>query len=787
MRPLSPFSRLTMLESLIKPWLDRVLLGLLVSLVLAHWVFTFLPHRTDFFREWAGNLVFFPVFFLSALLCFRAAFRCPAQRAPWLWFACGQIGWVTGQAIYTQLSLVQHLSPYPSLADAFYLLLIPCLVTGLLLLNRSPLPRHHRTVVALDTLIVVFALATAYWEVAIAQNVANNHSSLLALLVGLAYPGADLVLIALLMVLCVWRPREIAGPATLALTAGLLCLLLADAGYQIKTVAGTYQVGYTLDSFWTLAVALFGLAATLADAPLARPHVRWGTIHRIWVRNAEFSQLALPYLALLLVLSLASTHYLVPDLESRGVLLGVFVVVVLSSVRQFLTQYEARRLQLSLDLQVRTDPLTGLANRSSLLRLLDQAIERSGPRSQVAVLFIDLDRFKFINDTHGHASGDLLLQEVADRLRTLVGEHDIVARQGGDEFVIVLTRVEDPRLVSDTGDLLLQALSQPFTVGGRPVYSSASIGVTLCPGEAVTATDALKNADMAMYEAKRRGRNTLQFYDQELHRQAFEVQQIELHLREALGRQELSMLYQPLVTLSSGAVKSAEALIRWDSPVLGAISPATFIPVAEQRGLILSIGDWVIDTVFEQLSRWRAEGHLDLRISVNVTPQQFEQDDFIEKLEARLNRWSLPGEAIMIELTEGTLLADLEASNTRLSQLRGLGIQVALDDFGTGYSSLAYLRNLQVDVVKIDRSFIWAMHQDGPTFVQAIVHIAHHLGLRVVAEGIETAEQAGAVEALSCDLGQGYLFARPLSAEQFGEAVRHQVTGLSRLNMGSVG
>ncbi|UQN08405.1 GGDEF domain-containing protein [Deinococcus sp. QL22] len=507
-RGLRPFS---WLDASIPSRLDRLLLLLLFSLVVVHSGFTLLPHRPDLLREWVGNLFFFPSFFLSALLAFRAASRHSAHRISWLWFAWGQIAWGIGQVIYIQLSLIQRVSPYPSLADAFYLMLIPCFMIGLLLRNPFSVSLQRRAIVTLDTLIVVFALASAYWEIVIAQSVQNNADTLAALLVSLAYPGLDLLLIALLIVWCVWRPREVAGPAALALTTGLVWLVVAHVGYQIKTETGTYQVGYPLDTLWLLATGFFGVAATLADVSLTHRQIQWETLTRNWIRNAQFSQLALPYLALLLVLGLAGTHYLRPELESRGVLLAAFVVVVLSSIRQFLTQDEARRLQLSLDRQARYDSLTGLINRSSLLCLLDQAITLSFPHRQVAVLFIDLDRFKFVNDTYGHACGDALLREVADRMKRIVKPHDLVARQGGDEFVVVLTRVEPTTLLSERGLQLLEAINQPFLVAGIPVSVSASIGITLCPKEAHTAADALKNADMAMYEAKRRGRNTVQF------------------------------------------------------------------------------------------------------------------------------------------------------------------------------------------------------------------------------------------------------------------------------------
>ncbi|WP_415543237.1 putative bifunctional diguanylate cyclase/phosphodiesterase [Deinococcus deserti] len=444
-----------------------------------------------------------------------------------------------------------------------------------------------------------------------------------------------------------------------------------------------------------------------------------------------------------------------------------FVVVTLSSGRQFLTQQEARQLQRDLDLQAKHDPLTGLVNRGHLVQLLDYAIERADSRYGVAVLFIDLDRFKSVNDIYGHTAGDNLLRNVAQRLQNEVRRNDIVARQGGDEFVVVATGVLHASAVHDLGRRLLQALSRPYTVGTESVTLSASIGVTLCPAESVDASEALRNADIAMYEAKRRGRNSVQFYNQHIEKQTSEIHRIEVQLRGAIERGELRVVYQPLVSLDSRQVRSAEALLRWDSPVLGPVSPAVFIPVAEQRGLIHAIGSWVLDTAMGQLSVWRATGHPDLSVSVNVSPLQFERDDFIAQVRAALDRHHLPGSALTLELTEGSLLTDFDASNIKLRQLRALGIQVALDDFGTGYSSLAYLRTLHVDIVKIDRSFIWAIQDDGLTFVEAIVRIAHHLKLRIVAEGIETLEQCSSLQHLSCDLGQGYLFAKPLAADRF--------------------
>ncbi len=748
------------------PRFDRLALAALVLTVLAHVAFTLLPHRSDALRAWGGNLFFFPVFALSAALALRAAARDRARRASWMWFGLGQLGWLIGQGIYSSLQLLEHVQPYPSLADAFYLTLIPCFIAGLLLLNRAPIPRAQRPILTLDTLIIVCALAGAYWTVAIAQSVQDNHGSRFALAVGLAYPLADLLMIALLVVLCVWRPAQFAAPNTLALTGGLVFFLLADVLYQISTTAGTYAIAHPMDTLWTIGAALFGAATALRGAQPAPDPTRPAPLVRAWLRCAEASQLALPYAALLMMLVLALTHYRDTSSVGQGITLVTFLVVALSSGRQLLTQHAARRLQRHLDVQAKHDPLTGLVNRAHLMQRLQGAITHAAHSAQlVAVLFVDLDRFKSVNDTYGHAAGDALLRDVAARLQDAVRDRDIVARQGGDEFVVVLTGIEASEVTDRVAQRLLRDLSAPFTVSGDSVSISASIGITLCPTEASTASDALKNADAAMYEAKRRGRNTAQFYDPATQRRATEAHRIALHLSGAIERGELSVQYQPLVTLTTGRPHAAEALLRWHSPVLGAVSPAVFIPIAEQRGLIAGIGSWVLERAARQVSEWRAAGHPDFAVTVNVSPVQFEQDGFVEEVRGVLARCGLPGSALTLELTEGALLKDIEASKDKLGQVRALGVRVALDDFGTGYSSLAYLRQLPVDIVKIDRSFVWAMEQEGPTFVEAIVRIAHHLGLRTVAEGVETEAQRAHLLDLACPSGQGYLFSAPVRPE----------------------
>lgn len=741
--------------------LDSALLGLLLGTVALHACFLLWPLPAGAPRDWISNLIFLPPFLLGAALNFRAARRHPRQRLAWRCFGWAQLSWVAGQIIYTALDLRGGGTPFPSVADLFFIGLLPLFMLGLLSLYRRQDGLRLFPFVVLDSLIVVGSLAGAYWAAATARSLAQSSGHNLSVLVALAYPLSDLLMLTLLLVLATWRPAAFATPASFARSAGLLLLLVADALYQVRTGQHSYQLGQGMDLLWTCGALALGLSAWLADWPSVSQ-----TLAAWWARVARFLQHALPYLGLGVALSLAVIHYLHPVGTSPGVMLTAFFVVGLSALRQLATQREERALHERLDRQASHDTLTGLLNRAELLRRMHAAISRATAQGEsLAVLFIDLDAFKTINDIHGHEVGDAVLREVSRRLCSGVRQSDLVGRLGGDEFVVVLSRLPDLATLRQIGQRLLTLLGQPVRVEGRWLPLSCSIGVTLCPAEAADELTALKNADFAMYQAKRRGRNNLQFFDPALHVQSAEQHELEVQLAGALPRGELSLAFQPLVDLASRRVVAAEALLRWRSPLLGEVPPARFIPVAEESGLIVEIGNWVLRQAARQLRRWHDAGHSGLTVAVNVSPLQFERDDFIEQVGAALVEGGLPGRALCLELTEGALIRNLAASNVRLERLRALGVKVALDDFGTGYSSLAYLRELRVDSIKVDRSFIRAMCEDGEVLVEAIINIAHHFGLSTVAEGIEEAGQHRALLELACDVGQGYLFSRPVPPE----------------------
>jgi diguanylate cyclase (GGDEF)-like protein/PAS domain S-box-containing protein len=414
------------------------------------------------------------------------------------------------------------------------------------------------------------------------------------------------------------------------------------------------------------------------------------------------------------------------------------------------------------------DPLTGLPNRSLLLERLNAALSDARRRDRlVAVMFIDLDRFKNINDSLGHDRGDELLREVARRLGESLRPGDTVARYGGDEFVLVLANMAHIDDASQIASKIIARLAQPVLVAGRELFITSSIGITVFPFDDLSSEALLRNADAAMYLAKERGRNNFQFYTAELNTRAERRLQLETGLRHALTRNELELFYQPQVSLRDGEIIGVEALLRWRHPQWGLVMPNDFIPLAEETGLIVPIGEWVLEDACRQARAWRDSG-FPLRVSVNLSGRQLEQHGFVEFVSQTMQRHHLPPGMLDLEITESLLMQDLDAIAALLSDLAEQGATISLDDFGTGYSSLSYLKRLPIDIVKIDRSFVQDIpfDPDDTAIANAIMVLARSLGIRTLAEGVESAEQLAFLREHGCHAMQGYYFSRPLPVKE---------------------
>ncbi|MBX6341651.1 MAG: EAL domain-containing protein, partial [Thermomicrobiaceae bacterium] len=415
------------------------------------------------------------------------------------------------------------------------------------------------------------------------------------------------------------------------------------------------------------------------------------------------------------------------------------------------------------------DALTRLPNRALFMDRLEHALAvRRGPDHQIAILFLDLDRFKVINDSLGHAVGDQLLVAVGERLRSFVRGGDTVARLGGDEFIVLLEEIRTEREATLIARRIIQGLRRPFDLAGREARVTPSIGIVLgTPGSDVPG-ELLRDADIALYQAKAQGRSRYVVFDTSMRQRVSQRLDLEIGLQRAIERGELAIHYQPIVGLSDGAISSIEALVRWRHPERGLLTPKDFVSVAEETGLIVPIGRWVLEESCRQLRAWHEAHPSDRRqrVTVNLSARQLQQPDLIDWIAGTLARVGLDPDCLKLEITESVVMEDVAATAEILAELRGLGVRIAIDDFGTGYSSLSYLTRLPADTLKIDRSFVRSLGEDERNLavVRAVTSLAHSLGMEVTAEGIETSEQIARLREIGCDRGQGYYFSRPLPA-----------------------
>ncbi len=439
---------------------------------------------------------------------------------------------------------------------------------------------------------------------------------------------------------------------------------------------------------------------------------------------------------------------------------------------------EANRAEKRIRHLAYNDLLTGLPNRTlffdQLAKSLEQAKNKGG---QLAVLFLDLDRFKYVNDNLGHDVGDRLLVAVAHRVRRSVRNVDCVARLGGDEFTVVLDELDSPAAAATAAQNICRVLSAPFQIDGHDIFVTSSVGIAMYPGDGTDVSTLVKHADTAMYRAKKNN-SGFQFFEASMEHSISEHVRMESDLRRALDNQELDVFYQPQARLDNGEVIGMEALVRWHHPIRGMVSPAEFIPLAEETGLIKPLGDWVLRTACMQLKRWSEMAQMPrLRVAVNLSVKQLLQKDFATSVEAVLASTGLAADMLELEITESTLMENAGDTLEALSRLRALGVRLSIDDFGTGYSSLSYLKRFPVDIIKIDRSFVRDTPHDADdaAIVTGIVALAHSLRLEVVAEGVESEAQQQFLREQACDLLQGYYLSKPIPADKFEQFIlNHQ-------------
>ena len=447
-------------------------------------------------------------------------------------------------------------------------------------------------------------------------------------------------------------------------------------------------------------------------------------------------------------------------------------------VRSMHYSIERKRYQVQLEHQANYDTLTGLPNRNLLNDRLRQSVYGQRDRRSTAVVFMDLDHFKFVNDSLGHSTGDKLLKSMAERLRSVLREGDTVGRVGGDEFVIILNDQSSEEIIFRAMQRIAAKVAEPITIEGKELYVTCSAGISMYPQDGEDVDTLLKNADAAMYRAKEHGRNNFQFYTSEMNERVNERLALENALRRALERKEFLLHFQSKVDLKTGAIIGSEALVRWAHPEWGLVRPARFIPLAEETGLVVQLGEWVLREACRQNRAWRDEGLDPGLVSVNLSARQFRQEGLVHTVSRILEETGVAPTQLEMELTESTVMHNVESAISTLQGLKALGVTLSVDDFGTGYSSLSYLKNLPIDTLKIDRSFVREIGSgsgaDEGVLAQAIISLGHNLHLKVIAEGVETDAQLRFLKRHGCDQVQGFLYGEPVAPQEFGKLLARE-------------
>ena len=656
--------------------------------------------------------------------------------------------------------------PFPSIMDLFYLSGAALLAVGAArryISRREVLPE-----VFLEAVIVTAAGTLLVWELVVDQIFVVLGLDALPTVVAVAYPAVDVLLLAVAVRIVIATPRR---DAALWLTVGGCASFLFSDVVVSTQLLGSGSAAALGDVGWLASYVLFGAGAVhpgTAKGPRQAEDTEAGSRPRVALL------LAAAMLAPLLILY----ELMVGRIRDMalvaviGVVLSALVVTRLAvALRALATSIDQReRLRIELEHRANHDSLTGLANRTLFTRTLDRALADGAP---VAVLLIDLDDFKAVNDSIGSENGDELLRQVSRRITTASQATVVGARLGGDEFAVMMGNVGSPTDPDFVADQLLDALRAPFALPDRVVVVRASIGIAM--SDSLTADELMRNAGIAMYLAKGQGKDRYQWFDVTLHDDVLIRMRVRADLQMAIEAREFVVHYQPIVELATGRLIGTEALVRWQHRERGLVAPGEFIDIAETTGLIVPLGRWVLNEALASTRRWQLElGRPDLGVAVNVSARQFEHATFRDDVVAALDTSGVAAQNLTLEITE-SLLLDTAATISILRELKGLGVQIAVDDFGTGYSSLSYVGRLPIDVVKIDRAFVAALGSDSKesALCASVIRLGKDLDLTTVAEGIEDARQLEILRSLGCNLAQGFFLARPMAADAVKELFRN--------------
>ena len=725
----------------------QVVTGAVVVVYLASTILRSPGTYSTFYDVWVANVGYAG----CAALCVWRAIARPAGRRGWGMLAAGLVLFTAGSVLWTSWIQFFNPVPYPSIADACFLGFFVMAFPGIGLLVRDTLPKTSKTI-WVDALIAALGVAALEATLVIGPIWKASAGDFGTVATNIAYPIGDLVLVTMIVAVFAvrgWRPSRLWW----TLGMGLVIFAAADSVYVLRVTSGTYVTGTPLDSLWLIGAFFMVIAAWQGLSARAR------LSPRIQATNI------VP--ALFVVSSLGIVVYATafPGQFFLGVALATTTLVIALAR----STYAFRQLRALADSkrEARTDELTGLPNRRLFFERLVVCFEPSPTPHRLAVLMIDLDRFKEINDSLGHHVGDDVLRELGPRLTAAAGSTGTVARLGGDEFGMVLSPLVDMSEATEMAERVREVLRAPFELEGMSLRVDASIGIALAPDHGTTPEAVLQKADVAMFAAKR-AHAPWQIYSSDHDQNARDRLELMEDLRDAIHQGEIVPFYQPILDLRTGSVMGAEALARWLHPSRGTLAPAAFLNLVSDAGLMGPFTVAVLDQAFVQQARWSEQGY-DLGVSVNISAASLRDEELPDKIAMLMSTRGVHPASVTLEITEDCFIANPEEAVLVLERLRDLGAKLSIDDFGTGFSSLTYMRRLPVSELKLDRTFLSDAPRDerAVSVIRSTVDLAHSLGLRIVAEGIENLDALALVDDLGCDAAQGYLMGRPVPAEEF--------------------
>jgi diguanylate cyclase (GGDEF)-like protein len=733
----------------------------------------------------------------------------------WGFLALAQLSFTLGDVFWAVIEVKLSSNPYSSVADAFYLIFYPLFFIGILSfsIQRSKWFNYSKSL--LEAGIVLVAASVGFWNLLLGPLAAHQAGQpLLNQAISLAYPVGDLVLVYAVLKLLYMQSETESRVPLLFLAACAVVMILTDSIYGFQMISRQYASGSILDFGWILAYFMAGMAGVWQSLKL--PNFAASKGHAIEDATTRYSPstwlVYLPYVWILVacaILILEFTRRITFDLFTMiGTVLMIGMVflrqmlilreneLLFSKLNEALDQvkqrtvelrranqelrwevHERMRIEKQMSYDSFHDGITGLPNRTLFMDRLTHAVEYTKRHQDFifSVIFLDIDHFKEVNEGLGHPIGDQVLVEASQRMMTCLRTSDTVARLAGDEFIILLEDVHEPQDVVQVAERIQERLNEPLTLEGRLITISASFGIVANGNGYTQAEDIIRDVDIAMYQAKMSGKACYKIFDPNMRDQAAWRLKMKADLQKAMTYGEFFLNYQPIFVLSTNRILGFEALLRWQHPQNGVVSPLDFIPLAEETGLIRSIGSWVLYQACRQIGEWQVmfPQTPPLTMSVNVSSVQINQPDFVEQIQEVLQKTGIDGSSLILEITEGIFFNRSESLTAKFKAINALGVQFQIDDFGTGYSSLSYVKDFPVRTIKIDRSFIQNIDVDATgDIVRAIINMAHNLRQSAIAEGIETEAQLEFLKRAYCEAGQGYILSRPQSVEEIEKLLR---------------